>query len=108
MKTTNVSLVPLQQASLCMDCETITAGYTHCLGCGSRALLNLARVLSQSAADRSFHLEATPVPISFPRHQRHIFRPIEQHVPGRIERLEAAPMRFPMSRARNRHENFES
>jgi hypothetical protein len=108
VNTTNVSLVPLQQASLCMDCETITAGYTHCLGCGSRALLNLARVLSQNAADRSFHLEKTPVPISFPLRQRHIFRPIEQNVGGRLERLEAAPMQFSIGRTRNRHETFGS
>jgi hypothetical protein len=47
MSTSNLSLVPLQQASLCLDCETITTAQTNCHRCGSRALLNLARALDQ-------------------------------------------------------------
>lgn len=47
MNTSNLSLVPLQQASLCLDCETITAAQTNCHACGSRALLNIARALDQ-------------------------------------------------------------
>jgi len=39
-------LVPLRRASLCLDCETITAAHTNCLACGSQALLNIARALS--------------------------------------------------------------
>jgi hypothetical protein len=33
-----------------MDCEGITVGLTHCLACGSRALLNLDRALSRHRA----------------------------------------------------------
>jgi hypothetical protein len=46
MNTSEVSLVPLQQANLCLDCEMITAAHTHCFACGSAALLNLARTLN--------------------------------------------------------------
>lgn len=46
MNVAEFSLVPLQKASLCMDCDMITAGHTHCLACGSAALLNLARTLN--------------------------------------------------------------
>jgi hypothetical protein len=45
MNTSKLSLVPLQQASLCLDCDMISAAHTHCFGCGSAALLNLARTL---------------------------------------------------------------
>jgi len=47
MKIAELSSVPLQQASLCLDCENITAGNTGCLACGSKALLNIARTLSR-------------------------------------------------------------
>lgn len=47
MNTLNLSLVPLRQASLCLDCETITTAHTNCHACGSRALLNVARALDQ-------------------------------------------------------------
>jgi hypothetical protein len=46
MNTTKLSLVPFQQASLCLDCDMITAAHTHCSVCGSVALLNLARALN--------------------------------------------------------------
>ena len=46
MNVTKLSLVPLQHASLCMDCEMITVAHTHCSACGSAALLNLARTLN--------------------------------------------------------------
>src|SRR5271156_2128720 len=39
----NLSLVPLRQASLCLDCETITTADTNCHACGSRALLNVSQ-----------------------------------------------------------------
>jgi hypothetical protein len=46
MNVSKLSLVPLQRASLCLDCEIITVAHTHCLACGSAALLNLARTLN--------------------------------------------------------------
>jgi hypothetical protein len=46
MNVTKLSFVPLQQASLCLDCDMITAGHTHCFACGSVALLNIARTLN--------------------------------------------------------------
>ena len=55
MNVSKLSLVPLQQASLCLDCEIITAAHTHCLACGSVALLNLARTLNGEEY-------ATPIP----------------------------------------------
>jgi hypothetical protein len=45
METIKFSLVPLRQASLCLDCDMISAAHTHCAACGSVALLNLARTL---------------------------------------------------------------
>lgn len=47
MNMSNLNLVPLRHASLCLDCETITTGHTNCLACGSRALLNVARTLNR-------------------------------------------------------------
>jgi hypothetical protein len=46
MDTSNLSLVPLRQANLCLDCETITTASTNCQACGSQALLNVARALN--------------------------------------------------------------
>jgi hypothetical protein len=46
MNTSKLSLVPLGQASLCLDCDMITSAHTHCCACGSVALLNLARTLN--------------------------------------------------------------
>jgi len=46
MNVTKLSLVPLQQANLCLDCDMITAAHTHCCACGSVALLNIARTLN--------------------------------------------------------------
>jgi hypothetical protein len=46
MNVSKLSLVPLQHASLCVDCEMITVAHTHCCACGSAALLNLARTLN--------------------------------------------------------------
>lgn len=60
MKPANLSVVPFQQASLCLDCETITAAHTNCLACGSRALLNIARVLSHRPSSLSC-TEGTPI-----------------------------------------------
>jgi len=46
MNNSNPSLIPLQRASLCLDCEVITPAHKTCLACGSVALLNVARALS--------------------------------------------------------------
>jgi hypothetical protein len=43
----NPSVVPLQKACLCLDCEMIVAAHTNCSACGSTALLNIARALSR-------------------------------------------------------------
>jgi len=42
----NLNVVPLQKAGLCLDCEAITAAHSNCLACGSRAMLNISRILS--------------------------------------------------------------
>lgn len=47
MKSSKLSLVPFQLASLCLDCEMITAANGRCIACGSMALLNIARTLSK-------------------------------------------------------------
>jgi hypothetical protein len=47
VNTSNLSLIPLRLASLCLDCETITTTHTNCHACGSRALLNVARALNR-------------------------------------------------------------
>jgi hypothetical protein len=47
----DVNLVPLQNASLCLDCEAITSAHTTCLCCGSQALLNIARILSHKGLE---------------------------------------------------------
>lgn len=57
MDTSNLSLVPLQQASLCLDCETITAAQTNCHACGSRALLNIARALDEPGYRTSYRTD---------------------------------------------------
>jgi hypothetical protein len=54
MNTSTPDLVPLQQATLCLDCETITAAHSNCHACGSRALLNIARALDQPGYRTSF------------------------------------------------------
>jgi hypothetical protein len=46
MNNSNPSLIPLQRASLCLDCEVITPAQKSCMACGSTALLNVARALS--------------------------------------------------------------
>ena len=48
MKNSKQSLIPLQRASLYLDCEIITPAQKSCLACGSAALLNVARALSGS------------------------------------------------------------
>lgn len=43
-------LIPLQDAALCLDCDRISAATGACPGCGSNALLSLARVLERGEA----------------------------------------------------------
>ncbi len=64
MNNFNIDLVPLRQASLCLDCEAITAAHTTCLCCGSQALLNVARILNE----KTFTGRRTenPLPLCFP------------------------------------------
>ena len=48
-KYRNANFVPLQAATFCGECELISANSTpSCLACGSRAVLNLSRVLGGS------------------------------------------------------------
>jgi hypothetical protein len=72
----NLSIVPLRQASLCLDCETITTAHTNCHACGSRALLNVARALDQQGPAHLVRARRTAiVQISEPRaRQRDTFR----------------------------------
>jgi len=49
MNNDSPNLVPLQYASLCLDCEVISAAPTQCPACGSRALMSIARALSRPA-----------------------------------------------------------
>jgi|ERR1700729_1910851 len=65
-------LVPLQQASLCVDCETITAAHTNCLACGSKALLNIAQVLNNRRPSVLAHEDRPSVlqmSVQRPRHR---------------------------------------
>ena len=45
----DVNFVPLQSATFCVQCETISTNRTpSCLACGSHSLLSLSRVLGGS------------------------------------------------------------
>ena len=46
----SLDLVPLARAVLCLDCERISASRAACAGCGSQALLPLARALGDRQA----------------------------------------------------------
>jgi hypothetical protein len=76
MKTSELSLVPLQLANLCLDCDMITAGQTHCFACGSVALMNLARTLNGSAAEKHSHHELFVVTKRSPRPKPDAFKSI--------------------------------
>lgn len=47
MNSDSPSLVPLRHASLCLDCDVISAAQTNCIACGSSALLSIARTLGR-------------------------------------------------------------
>jgi len=65
----NISLVPLQQANLCLDCEAITAAHTNCLCCGSQALLNIARILNHRTAHARVAKSPIPIRLASTRHR---------------------------------------
>jgi hypothetical protein len=67
MNAAKLSLVPFQQASLCLDCDMITAAHTNCFVCGSVALLNLARALNGEEYAKSMPGTLTASGISAPR-----------------------------------------
>lgn len=69
MTTSELSLVPLREASLCVDCEMITASQTRCLACGSVALMSLARTLNGRASySKPVRRNAVRINDSSPRH----------------------------------------
>lgn len=73
MNTSELSIVPLHQATLCLDCDMITVGGSHCRACGSVALLNLARTLNR-------HSSAGSMPVRFVEMARVAqSRTLEQH-----------------------------
>lgn len=66
MKRSNLSFVPLNQASLCLDCEMITEATNTCAACGSSALMNMARTLGQPRHQRRFRGQnAVPVKVAY-------------------------------------------
>jgi hypothetical protein len=84
MNIATACLVPLQHASLCIDCETITAAHTNCLACGSKALLNIARVLNnRRLSGLALGDRASVLPISMP-HSRQ--RTVSHRVDSSLDR----------------------
>lgn len=57
--------IPLQQAVLCADCETISASRRDiCAGCGGTSLVNLARLLGGTLdQDRAVMLDTSELSI---------------------------------------------
>jgi hypothetical protein len=101
VNTSNLNLVPLRQAHLCLDCENITAAHTNCHACGSRALLNVARALDRQ---RPFDLACSgrtaavsiSVPLVRPRD------PFHRSAPNpRRGQENALPRRFDFSSSEN-------
>ncbi len=43
----NNELIPLERATLCLDCHQISVSGASCIGCGSYALVNIARWLDR-------------------------------------------------------------
>jgi hypothetical protein len=58
MKSLDLEMVPLKQASLCVNCEMITATLGNCPACGSIALINVSRALSHSHYGAKLHSHA--------------------------------------------------
>jgi hypothetical protein len=88
VNTSNISLIPLRQASLCLDCETITTGHTTCHACGSGALLNVARALDRPRPDDPVRRGGrAAIQMAIPRvRKREAFRPGAANLaePGRV------------------------
>jgi hypothetical protein len=61
MNNSNPSLIPLQRASLCLDCEVITPAHKTWLACGSVALLIVARALSGAGYAGIARLNSTAI-----------------------------------------------
>ncbi len=61
MKTTNRNFVPLNQASLCLDCEMVTAAPNSCPACGSGALMSISRALSRPGCTSFLTMENTMI-----------------------------------------------
>jgi hypothetical protein len=99
VNNSNISLVPLQQANLCLDCEAITAAHTNCLCCGSQALLNIARILNHRAANVRLTKSSIPLCVASTR-PRGVSR-MESSVEY-LDRGRGEPLRFPMQMSENR------
>ena len=53
------SMIPLNHAVLCLDCNSISDGNRDCPACSSKALMNLSAILDRnvsSAASAKLHL----------------------------------------------------
>jgi hypothetical protein len=72
MDASTYGLVPLRQASLCMDCETISSAHSHCHACGSRALMNIANTLDRTGHHSFLHADN---PVITAASRRHALRP---------------------------------
>jgi hypothetical protein len=71
MQTSQLNIVPLTRASLCLDCEMITAAHSACRFCGSSALLSIARALSRPGHGGALSSEG---PIARPASRQSSFR----------------------------------
>jgi len=68
------SLVPLRQASLCLDCDVISAAQTNCVACGSSALMSIARTLSRPGYASLLPNQTTNMPPSLRPRTRDFFQ----------------------------------
>ena len=53
----------LQEALLCVDCESLYAFSSHCPQCGSQVSYPLGRALNRTATSAAFLAEAAPPPV---------------------------------------------
>jgi hypothetical protein len=65
MNSSSSNLVPLQLASLCLDCEMISSAGGRCVACGSSALLNVGRMLSRPGSAHFSTDKYAASPVSF-------------------------------------------
>ncbi len=98
MNNSNFSLVPLQQANLCLDCEAITAAHTNCLCCGSQALLSIARILNHR--NEPALMAKNPIPICMASARQ---RAVSGMANGEyLNRARGKAMTFPLQISENR------